>query len=227
MNESTQSSSEHRTEVERSRRKWDFWSSRETIWGLYEQDTLNHRREAVSRLELERGDVVVDVGCGPGANFELLRDAVGPEGRVLGIDYSSGMIRRANERIDDHGWENVETVRADATRLSLDADRFDGALATTAVSSTLDVRAVVENVHDALGPGARFAVYEIRLIPSGPGRVLNPLIRRFYRAFGNWNSEEDVLEQLRDSFDGVTVVETFALGTNYIAVASKASGTQT
>ncbi|MFC4551185.1 class I SAM-dependent methyltransferase [Halorussus sp. GCM10023401] len=167
------------------------------------------------------------MGCGPGTNFELLREAVGPEGCVLGVDYSAGMVARANERIEAHGWKNVEIVRADATRLALDADRFDGALATTAVSATPDVRAVVENVHDALEPDARFAVYEIRLVPSGPGRVLNPLVRRFYRVVGNWNSEEDVLERLRDSFEDVTVVETFALGTNYVAVARKASGNRT
>ena len=227
MNETTASSSEHQNRLERSRRRWDFWSSRETLWDFYERDTLEHRKEAVSRLGLEQGDAVLDVGCGPGTNFELLRETVGPAGHVLGIDYSPGMIRRADERIEAHDWTNVETVRADATRLSLDPERFDGALATTSVSATPDVRAVVENVYDALRPGARFAVYEIRLVPSGPGRILNPLIRRFYRAFGNWNSEEDVLERLGDSFDDVTVVETFALGTNYVAVASKASGTRT
>ena len=227
MDETARANSEHRRQLERSRRKWDFWSSREALWDFYERDTLEHRKEAVARLDLERGDAVVDTGCGPGTNFELLRDAVGPEGYVLGVDYSPGMITRADERIDGHGWENVETVRADATRMCLEVDRFDGALATTAVSSTPDVRAVVENVHDALEPGARFAVYEIRLVPSGPGRVLNPLVRRFYRAVGDWNAEEDVLEELGDTFDDVAVVETFALGTNYVAVASKAGGTET
>lgn len=226
MNETTSSSSEHRTQSERSQRKWDFWSSRETFWDFYEQDTLDYRKEAVSQLGLEQGDAVLDVGCGPGANFDLLRDAVGPEGHVLGVDYSPGMIERANERIEANDWTNVEIVRADATRPSLDAERFDGALATTAVSSTPDVRGTVENVRDALRPGARFAVYEIRVVPSGPGRVLNPLIRRIYRTFGNWNSEEDVLERLGNAFEEVAVVETFALGTNYVAVASKASRNQ-
>lgn len=131
------------------------------------------------------------------------------------------MIERATERIETHGWENVETIRADATALPLGTDRFDGALATTAVSSTPDVRATVENAYGALKPGARFAVYEIRLVPFGLGRVLNPLIERFYRVFGNWNDEEDVFTELERAFDGATVVEAFALGTNYIAVANK------
>ena len=212
---------ERQAQLERSKRKWDFWSARETFWGIYENDTREFRGKAVSHLNIEQGDTVLDIGCGPGTNFELLHEAVGATGRVVGVDLSSGMIEQANERIERHGWENVETVRADATTLSLGSDRFDGALATTAVSSTPDVRTTVENVHDALKPGARFAVYELRLVPSGPGRGLNPLIKRFYRVFGNWNDEEDVLTELERSFDGTTVLETIALGTNYIAVATK------
>ncbi|WP_227353505.1 class I SAM-dependent methyltransferase [Haladaptatus salinisoli] len=215
-------SSKHQEQLERSQRKWDFWSARESLWGFYERDTREFRRAAVSQLHLEQGDVALDIGCGPGTNFELLREAVGSEGRVVGVDLSPGMIERATERIETHGWENVETIRADATALPLGTDRFDGALATTAVSSTPDVRATVENAYGALKPGARFAVHEIRLVPSGLGRVLNPLIERFYRVFGNWNDEEDVFTELERAFDGATVVEAFALGTNYIAVANKA-----
>ena len=224
MSDPNRPSPEHRTSVERSRRKWDFWSARERFWDFYERDTLDHRRAAVSRLGLESGDRVVDVGCGPGTNFELLREAVGPAGCVLGVDVSPGMLERAERRIAERGWTNVETVRADATRPVFDAETFDGALATTAVSSTPDVRATVRNVHEALRPDARFAVYEIRLVPAGPARLLNPLVGRFYRAFGNWNGEEDVLDELCDRFAEVTPVEEFALGTNYVAVARKANG---
>lgn len=216
------SSPEQRTAVARSMRKWDFWSARETMWGFYEQDTREVRQTAVSRLQLEEGDTVLDIGCGPGTNFELLRDAVGPTGCVVGVDVSRGMIQRASERVERHGWDNVQSVRGDAMSRCLGADRFDGALATTAVSATPAVRATVETVYDALEPGARFAVYDIRLVPSGLGRMLNPLIRRFYRAFGNWNDEADVLTELGRTFDELTVIDTYALGTNYLAVATKA-----
>lgn len=223
MAEPTTPSGEHRSSVERSRRKWDFWSSRERLWSFYEQDTVEVRRDAVAQLDLKRGDAVIDIGCGRGANFELLREAVGPDGSVLGVDYSPGMLAGAAERIEEHGWENVETLRADATALPVAAERFDGALATTAVSAMPDVRAVVENVHDALAPGASFAVYDIRLAPSGVARLLNPLVYGCYRVIGNWNREESVLDELERAFADVELVETFALGTNYVAVARKAS----
>ncbi len=89
---------------------------------------------------------------------------------------------------------------------------------------TVEVRReTVGNVYDALRPGTRFALYEIRLVPSGVSRVLDPLVRALYRRFGNWNAEGDVLEELRAAFDRTGVVRTFALGTNYVTVAGKGS----
>jgi ubiquinone/menaquinone biosynthesis C-methylase UbiE len=41
------------------------------------------REEAVRALDLERGDTVVDVGCGTGLNFPFLQEAIGPEGRIV------------------------------------------------------------------------------------------------------------------------------------------------
>jgi hypothetical protein len=107
------------------------------------------------------------------------------------------------------------------TRPVVGAERLSGAVATTAASATPDVRSTVRNVYDALRPGARFALYEIRLVPSGVSRVLDPLVRAFYRYFGNWNTDGDVLGELRPAFDRTGVVRTFALGTNYVVVAEK------
>ena len=210
----------HRRKLERSRKRWDFWSSR---WGFVEQDTVEIRQSAVDQLALEPGDTVLDLGCGPGVNFEMLREAVGPEGQIIGVDLSAGMLDQAQERVDDHGWENVELVRADATLPVVGDEQLDGVVATTAVSATPDVRSTVGHVYDALRPGTRFALYEIRLVPSGTGRILNPLVRTFYRLFGNWNTEEDVFEELRSTFDRTEIVRTFALGTNYVVVAEKAT----
>lgn len=211
---------QHRAALDRSRRRWDFWSSH---WGLVEADTVAIRRETIHQLELESGDTVLDLGCGPGVNFEMLQEVVGPGGHVIAVDLSRAMLKRAQERIDEHGWENVSLIQADATTPVVANGQLDGVVATTAVSATPDVAATIQRAYDSLRPGGRFAVYEIRLVPEGPLKVLNPLIRRFYRFFGNWNSEEDVWMELQARFDVAEFVRAFALGTNYIAVAEKAA----
>lgn len=65
------------------------------------------RRKAISRLALQRGDVVLDVGCGTGLSLGLLRLGIGTAGRIIGIDQSQEMIEQARERVAQSHWNNV------------------------------------------------------------------------------------------------------------------------
>jgi len=70
------------------------------------------RRSAVSWLGLAAGDSVLDVGCGTGLSFEMLRAAVGPRGRIVGVEQSPEMIERARQRVRQQGWRNVSLLNA-------------------------------------------------------------------------------------------------------------------
>jgi ubiquinone/menaquinone biosynthesis C-methylase UbiE len=200
---------------------WDRWSDN---YAMSEADFEPMREAAVERLDLEPGDAVLDVGCGPGVNFELLRDAVGPDGRVVALDYSPKMLDRARARVADHGWENVTFRRADATRVDLDPESFDAALAalaTLSLSVMPSPEAAVERVHEALRPGSRFVVFDIRSFPSGVLRVLNPLLERTLHLVANWNTDADVPAATESVFGECQVVETHFAGATYIAVATR------
>ena len=70
------------------------------------------RSAAIARLALQPGETVLDVGCGTGLSLPALRRAVGPQGRVVGIEQSPEMIARARERVAAHRWRNVELLCA-------------------------------------------------------------------------------------------------------------------
>lgn len=85
------------------------------------------RARAVSRLGLSEGATVLDLGCGTGASFRRLARAVGPTGRVVGVDQSAGMLDVARRRIAEASWPNVELIEAplqDAQLPSCDAALF-------------------------------------------------------------------------------------------------------
>ncbi|TAM10917.1 MAG: class I SAM-dependent methyltransferase, partial [Nevskiaceae bacterium] len=65
------------------------------------------RRMAIARLALQRGDVVLDVGCGTGLSLVLLGQGIGTRGRIIGIDQSPEMIEKARERVVQNHWKNV------------------------------------------------------------------------------------------------------------------------
>jgi SAM-dependent methyltransferase len=100
------------------------------------------RRGCVDALDLAPGDTVVEFGCGPGVNLPTLREAVGPDGRVVGVDITGPMLRRARGLVDRRGWENVSLLRGDATTPPVVS--ADGVLATFVTSLFPDAYAVVD-----------------------------------------------------------------------------------
>jgi SAM-dependent methyltransferase len=106
------------------------------------------RRRAVAALDLAPGDTVVEMGCGTGANLPYLREAVGSEGAVVGVDLSPGVLARARDRIADRGWANVHACLADATRPPV-AGPVDAVLGTFVVGMFDDPAAAVSGWLDA------------------------------------------------------------------------------
>jgi len=101
------------------------------------------RAGCVRALGLEPGDTVVEFGCGPGVNVPALREAVGPTGRVVGVDITGAMLDRARGLAERRGWENVEFVRGDATDPPVRS--ADAVLATFVTSLFPDPYAVVSD----------------------------------------------------------------------------------
>jgi ubiquinone/menaquinone biosynthesis C-methylase UbiE len=85
------------------------------------------REVAVRHLGLEPGSRVLDVGCGTGASFPLLVQAVGPNGEVVGVEISPNLAAIANKRIEQEGWNNVHVVVGPAQTIALPGT-FDGLL---------------------------------------------------------------------------------------------------
>jgi len=112
-------------------------------------------REAMARLGLERGERVVDVGCGCGQTLLELADLVGPDGRVLGVDISQPMLERARERAA--GRPSVSFSLADAQTYAFAPASFDAAFSRFGVMFFDDARAAFANLRRALVAGGRLA----------------------------------------------------------------------
>ncbi len=73
-----------------------------------------YRKKAIDALNLQRGDTVVEIGCGTGLNFSLLQQAIGHDGKIIGVDLTDAMLAQARKRVEKKGWTNVELVLSDA-----------------------------------------------------------------------------------------------------------------
>lgn len=120
-----------------------------------------YRKKAVTALQLKTGDTVVELGCGTGLNFALLQHAVGPKGKVIGVDLTAEMLDQAKTRIERHGWNNVELVQADAAAYEF-PQNIGGVLSTFALSLVPEYDAIIQYAADALSPGKRCVVLDLK-----------------------------------------------------------------
>ncbi|WP_416838859.1 class I SAM-dependent methyltransferase [Haloferax sp. DFSO52] len=135
------------------------------------------RTSAADALGLDTGDTVIEMGCGTGANLPYLADRVGPDGTVVGIDFSPGVLDVARERVSDY--PHVHLVRADATRPPVvDADAV---LATFVSGMFGDPGAVVSSWADLVGSGGRLCLVDLARTTHPTWQVLNPLFRALVR----------------------------------------------
>jgi demethylmenaquinone methyltransferase/2-methoxy-6-polyprenyl-1,4-benzoquinol methylase len=143
-------------------------------------DRLRH--EAVDALMLKDGDVVLEIGCGTGANFPLLEKRIGPSGRIIGIDLTRAMLDEAEKRVEAEGWKNVELVHCPASRYPFAGQSFDAVLSTFALTLEPNYDAIIESIARALRPNGIFAIADLKLA-RGWRLVFLPFLLALVRPF--------------------------------------------
>ncbi len=118
-----------------------------------------YRLRAVELLRLQRGDRVVELGCGTGINFPLIVEQIGPEGRLIGVDLAPKMLACARERVERAGWKNVELVQSDIVAYNF-PEGVNGVLSTGVFGYIADCDRVIKAASHALVPGGRLVIMD-------------------------------------------------------------------
>ncbi|HET9677769.1 MAG TPA: class I SAM-dependent methyltransferase [Solirubrobacterales bacterium] len=114
-----------------------------------------HGEVAMRANPPQRGNRVLDVGCGFGDTTQRLAELVGEEGSALGVDVSAPFIETAREEADEAGAGNVSFQIADVQTLQLPQE-FDYAYSRMGIMFFANPVAALRNVRQALVPGGRF-----------------------------------------------------------------------
>ncbi len=134
----------------------------ETVAGDWERLRKRYFDDRVASIAIEkllpRNLVLADVGCGTGSlTFELARVA----DKVIGIDLSLEMLRRARSAARDKNIGNVDFRRADATKLPINAGTVDAAFCVMVLHFLVDPERVVAELCRITKPGGRVVLLDV------------------------------------------------------------------
>ena len=149
--------------------------------GVYDQifGRIFHesREAAVRNLKVRSGDRVLEVGVGTGLSLPLYRR----DCSVVGIDLSTGMLAKAQERVEAYGLTNVTLARMDAGKMEFADDTFDIVMAAYVVTAVPDYRKVMAEMIRVCKPDGRIIMLNHftngnRLI-AAVEKVISPLCK--------------------------------------------------
>ncbi len=147
------------------------------------QRTMALRLRTIALLQLQPGQVVLDVGAGTGLSYAPLLQAVGAQGRVLAFEQSPEMHSHARARVQREGWAHRVWHTCEAAETVQLPEPADAVLFNYVHDISRTPQAVA-NIVRQCKPGARVAVAGMKFFPwwTGPLNLLAWLKNRPYNA---------------------------------------------
>jgi len=172
--------------VTRSRTQARHVYDRTSRWHRFVEEPFERRArtDGLDLLRVRPGERVLELGCGAGGALIALAAAVGPAGRVVGLDLSPGMISEAAARLRRAGLaDRAVLLVGDATSIPWPDVSFDALFMafTLELFDTPEIPLVLAECRRVLRPGGRIAVVSLsRETPVGwPTRLYERLHDRF------------------------------------------------
>jgi len=138
----------------------EFFDKLAAEWDLmFTAEDLERLSHVVDKLEVKEGMDILDLGCGTGVLFDMLRRRVGPGGMVTGVDFSIQMAQKAHRNFP---FDNVTVVDADAINLPFADSTYDMAVSFAAFAHFSDKKRALSELDRVLKPGARFYILHLQ-----------------------------------------------------------------
>ena len=156
--------------------------------------------------EIRSGETVLDLGSGAGIDCFLAARAVGPAGRVIGVDMTPAMIDRARQSARPGETSNVEFRLGEIEHLPVESGTVDLAVSNCVLNLSPDKPRVFREALRVLKPGGRLVVSDLVL-----ERMLEPELQRavdhYVGCVAGAAVRDDYLRMMREAgFTGIEVL---------------------
>jgi demethylmenaquinone methyltransferase / 2-methoxy-6-polyprenyl-1,4-benzoquinol methylase len=117
------------------------------------QQHIKWRKDTMKKMNVQPGSKALDVCCGTADWTIALADAVGPDGKVVGLDFSRNMLKVGVEKIKELGLKQVELVHGNAMELPFPDNSFDYVTIGFGLRNVPDYLQVLKEMQRVVKPG--------------------------------------------------------------------------
>jgi SAM-dependent methyltransferase len=118
---------------------------------------------------VQKGEAVLDIGCGAGVDTLVAAIMVGPKGKVVGIDLIPEMLERARANLRMTSHENVSFQEASAEDMPFQDMSFDAVISNGVFNLIPDKVRALKEIFRVLKPRGRFMIADQALTAESPG----------------------------------------------------------
>ena len=110
---------------------------------------------------IKPGDSVLDLGSGAGNDCFVARTLAGETGKVIGLDFTEEMIRKAHQNLAKAGFNNINFVKGDIEEMPLPDSSFDVVISNCVLNLVPDKQKAFSEIFRVLKPEGHFCVSDV------------------------------------------------------------------
>lgn len=155
--------------------------------------------------EIQPGDTVIDLGSGAGNDCFIARHETGEKGKVIGIDFTNAMIKKARTNAEKLGFNNVEFREGDIEEMPVSDNVADVVVSNCVLNLVPNKQRVMQEIFRILKPGGHFSISDIVLLGDLPA-ALQEDAEMYAGCVSGAIQKQDYLGYIKETgFENVTI----------------------